>query len=131
MESSDTIKVKCMEMISNFRAALKEQFHREISTEDCFVPHFINDDADLNQSAYCLYTRPDYLSTALSAENRLDLDSLVSLIYDNQNKIAWVDFLLLSSSDNDISVYAVELVCLNKVKTEIKFHIACPISNGV
>lgn len=68
MESSDTIKVKCMEMISNFRAALKEQFHREISTKDCFVTHFINDDADLNQSAYCLYTRPDYLSTALSAE---------------------------------------------------------------
>ena len=61
----------------------------------------------------------------LSSE-KIDLDELVNLIHKYQNKISWVDFMLCPTETN-ISVYVVDLVCLNKIDNKLNFHISCPI----
>lgn len=124
MESLDSIKNSCLETLSSFHTVLKEQFHKEISTTYSFIPHFIKRDRDTEKSSDYPHIRAKYLSQLSSNKKIIDLDRLSRLIYDNQNKISWVDFMLLSS-EKENTVYVVELVCLNKKENKLNFHIAC------
>ncbi len=122
MQSLDSIKKTCIKTLDNFHTLLKEKYQRDISTEYFFVPKFIN---DTNQPNNYANNKSDYFSMILYSE-KIDLDELVNLIHKYQNKISWVDFMLCPTETN-ISVYVVELVCLNKIDNKLNFHISCPI----
>lgn len=125
MESLDSIKNSCLETLSSFHTVLKEQFHKEISTTSLFIPHFIKCERDTEKSSCHPHVRAKYLSKLSSNKRIIDLDRLSRLIYDNQNTISWVDFMLLSS-EKENTVYVVELVCLNKEENKLDFHLAWP-----
>lgn len=122
METLYSIKTKCKGTLDNFHTLLKEKYQKDISTEYFFVPQFIN---DTNQPNNYANNKSDYFSMILSSE-KIDLDELVNLIHKYQNKISWVDFMLCPTETN-ISVYVVNLVCLNKIDNKLNFHISCPI----
>ena len=126
MQSLDSIKISCMKTLDNFHTLLKEKYQRDISTEYFFVPKFINDTNQANNYINNFTNnKSDYFSMILSSE-KIDLNELVNLIHKYQNKISWVDFMLCPTETN-ISVYVVQLVCLNKIDNKLNFHIACPI----
>lgn len=129
MESLDLIREMCMKTLSCFHSTVERQYHRKLSTTYIFIPHFIRNHKDTEQSSvnrriWCKYRFWMKYFTIFPLRKKQDLERLVHLIYDNQNEISWVDFKLLMTKEN-VTVYVVELVCLGKkTGTKLNYHIA-------
>lgn len=132
MESLDLIRDMCLKTLSGFHSTVEKQYHRKLSTTSIFIPHFIRNYKDTEQSStnrriwfkYLFWMK--YFSI-FPWRKKQSLERLVHLIYDNQNEISWVDFKLLMTKRN-VTMYVVELVCLGKqTDSKLNYHIACEI----
>lgn len=111
-----------METLYAFMSSIKEYNKQEIPTKCHFFTQIIDDSAHTKQYIENKTERRRILVRTKPS----DLDELVHIIYENQDKISWVDFYLYSI-DIDTATYIVELVCLNKYNDEINYHVSTDI----
>lgn len=122
MITSSSIKEKSMEVLYGFMCSLKEYHNIEIPTKYHFFTQVIDDSAHTKQY---IENKTEQRKTLVKAKPS-DIDELVHIIYENQDKISWVDFYLYYI-DIDTATYIVELVCLNKTSDEINYHVCTGI----
>lgn len=132
MESHELIRDMCLKTLSGFHSIVEKEYHRKLSKTSIFIPHFIRDYKDAEQSStnrriWCKYRFWMKYFSIFPWRKKQNLERLVHLIYDNQNEISWVDFKLLMTKRN-VTMYVVELVCLGKqTDSKLNYHIAWEI----
>lgn len=119
MDSLRQIKYACLKTICIFYSIVRNQYQKDISKTILFIPQIIDSDTSLNR--YVNNKKP-HIPLFLRTRHLYSLDKLVEVIYKKQDDISWVDFQLCYI-DSSVSIFIVELVCLNKREESIKYHL--------
>ena len=119
MESLGTIRYYCLKTISVFYSYVENKYKKECSKALFFIPVFINDS---KRSKRYVYNKATMSPLLLRYHPKIRMNKLVSIIYRNQANISWVDFKPIVL--NKVSVFIVEMVCLNKTDNKLKYHLS-------
>jgi len=124
MASLEVIKYDCLKTISIFLSQVRNHRGKEISKSFIFVPQFIHED---QQSYLFIRNNPRLLLFYVLFKKKTTLNGLTKIIYCHQNDISWVDFRLCKYN-SILSIFVVELVCMNKKNDDLNYHLYWPIS---
>lgn len=125
MESVEVIREACDRVLRGVRESFISSYKTVISPSYCFVPLFVDDS---EQSLLYIQNKKQMRKKYVHNNHKMTLEELVQVIYDNQDKISWVDFVFYAAYYNEYTIYIVELVCLNKIEDKLKYHASWDIN---
>ncbi len=119
MDSPGVIKYNCLRTIAIFRSIILKHYNKRISKRLLFIPIFIN---QTPRSDFYIKNKSVLLPLFLQYRRKINLYSLVRILYKHQSIISWVDFRVYRC-DKRRTIFFVELVCINKKSSHLNYHL--------